>query len=381
MKTVYLDQAAGSFPKAPGVSAAVAGLLEHGGGNINRSSYALSTGTGLQVMAVREELAAFFGCSACEELIFTPGATQSVNLVLRGLLRPGDHLIISGMEHNAVYRTAHALTGAGIALSVAPCDGTGALDLDALDRLFRPETRLVMLTHASNVCGTILDIPGAARLCRRRGVPLAVDAAQSAGHIPVRLDELGADAVCFPGHKGLLGPQGIGGAALSPRLARAMTPLITGGTGSSSDSPEMPAELPDRFEAGTGNLPGILGLGAALSYLRSAGLERLRAHEVALTGRFLSALRGCPHIRVPGPPRPEDRVGVISVDFLRRDNAEAAADLEERYGILTRCGLHCAPLAHRTLGTFPRGTVRFSLGPFTAPEAVDAAAQAVLALA
>ena len=369
MKTVYLDQAAGSFPKAPGVSAAVAGLLEHGGGNINRSSYALSTGTGLQVMAVREELAAFFGCSACEELIFTPGATQSVNLILRGLLRPGDHLIISGMEHNAVYRTAHALTGAGIALSVAPCDGTGALDLDALDRLFRPETRLVMLTLR-------IELRRARAVKRRRH-----HAAQSAGHIPVRLDELGADAVCFPGHKGLLGPQGIGGAALSPRLARAMTPLITGGTGSSSDSPEMPAELPDRFEAGTGNLPGILGLGAALSYLRSAGLDRLRAHEVALTGRFLSALRGCPHIRVPGPPRPEDRVGVISVDFLRRDNAEAAADLEERYGILTRCGLHCAPLAHRTLGTFPRGTVRFSLGPFTTPEEVDAAAQAVLALA
>ena len=216
MDAIYLDNAATFFPKAPGVGEAMCRYVERLGRNVGRGSYAPAMEAAAGVLAVREKLAALVNAPDPRHVIFTPGATQSVNLVLRGLLRPGDHLIISGMEHNAVYRTAHALTGAGIALSVAPCDGTGALDLDALDRLFRPETRLVMLTHASNVCGTILDIPGAARLCRRRGVPLAVDAAQSAGHIPVRLDELGADAVCFPGHKGLLGPQGIGGAALSP---------------------------------------------------------------------------------------------------------------------------------------------------------------------
>lgn len=381
MEMIYLDQAAGSFPKAPGVASAVCDCLEHGSSNINRSSHILSIRSELQVMAVREALADLFGCAGCEWIFFTPGATQSINLILRGSLRPGDHVIISGMEHNAVFRTVVDLEKRGVSFSVVPCDCAGRLDLSAARSLFRPETRLVMMTHASNVSGTILDLPAMGELCQAQGVSFAVDAAQTAGHIPVSLGTLRADAICFAGHKGLMGPQGIGGIALSPGFARQLSPLITGGTGSASDSPEMPDTLPDRFEAGTSNLPGILGLGAALSFVRSVGLDALRSHEIALTARFLNALNGCPHIRLPGPKRAEDRVGVISVDFLRRDNGEVAAALEQNYGILTRCGLHCAPLAHHSLETFPQGTVRFSLGWFTSEEDISAAAAAVLALA
>ena len=381
MEMIYLDQAAGSFPKAPGVASAVCDCLEHGSSNINRSSHILSIRSELQVMAVREALADLFGCAGCEWILFTPGATQSINLILRGSLRPGDHVIISGMEHNAVFRTVVDLEKRGVSFSVVPCDCAGRLDLSAARSLFRPETRLVMMTHASNVSGTILDLPAMGELCQAQGVSFAVDAAQTAGHIPVSLGTLRADAICFAGHKGLMGPQGIGGIALSPGFARQLSPLITGGTGSASDSPEMPDTLPDRFEAGTLNLPGIAGLRAGLLWLRETGMERVLAHELELTGRFLAGLnaldpersRFCP----VGRPDLTGRVGVVSVRTGPADPARVAALLDEDYGIVTRVGLHCAPAAHRTLGTLPAGTVRFSFGWQNTPEEVDRALAAL----
>lgn len=380
MNTVYLDHAAGSFPKAPGVAEAMAEAILHGGGNINRSTYGLSTDTALQVMEVRESLAEFFGCGKIEHVIFTPGATYSINAVLRGVLRRGDHLIISAMEHNAVWRTAKALAEEGVAFSMAECDGEGFIKPDKLAELFCPETRLVMIAHASNVNGVLQDIPTISKLCKSHGVMLALDVSQSAGHVPIDMGAMGVDAICFPGHKGLGGPQGIGGLLISERMAEAIRPSITGGTGSRSASEKMPEEYPDRLEPGTPNLPGIFGLGAALRHLNETALDARREKEIALTKRFLEGLSDCTGIRVTGPWA-EKRVGVISVDFLGVDNADAAARLEEEYGILTRCGLHCAPLAHKSLGTYPQGSVRFSLGCSSTESDVDAAVAAVKEIA
>lgn len=380
MSTIYLDNAAGSFPKAPGLGQSMADFIETGGGNISRSSYRLSTGAASGVLALREALGALFGCPD-SHIIFTSGVTQSLNMVMKGVLKPGDHLIVSAMEHNAVLRPAAQLAQQGVSVSVAPCDGEGNLLLEEFRRLLRPETRMAVISHASNVSGTILDPAAAGLLCRERGIFLAVDAAQTAGLLAVDLNTLHADAVCFAGHKGLLGPQGIGGIALTKTLSEAMTPLLAGGTGSFSSSDQMPDQLPDRFEAGTLNLPGIIGLGHALAFLNASGIAALRAREIALTERLLRAIAGHPRLRIPGPACAERRMGIVSVDFPARDNGEIAYLLERDYGILVRCGLHCAPLAHKALNTFPQGTVRFSVGWATTERDVDAAASAILSLA
>lgn len=376
MEYIYLDQAAGSFPKAPGVGAAMAAAIDGCGGNINRSTYKLSTDTALRVMDVRDALADFFGCEAGEHLIFTPGATYSINAVMRGLLKKGDHLIISGMEHNAVWRTAKELEARGISLSTAPCSREGFIDLSAFEALFCGQTKLVMLAHASNVNGAIQDVSAISGICKRHGVMLALDASQTAGHIPLKLKELGADAICFPGHKGLGGPQGIGGIALSEQMAGSLKACITGGTGSRSSSEKMPEEYPDHLEPGTPNLPGILGLGAALEHIKATGLDTRREKEISLTARMLEGLKSCRGVYVPGPEA-EGRVGVVSVDFTDHDNGEMAARLEQEFGILTRCGLHCAPLAHKSLGTYPQGTVRFSFGWTNSEQDVDTALEAI----
>lgn len=382
MKQIYLDNGATSFPKAPGVGQAMKDYIEKVGVNVNRSSYRATAEAALSTLTVRETLCDLFGGSSDPSYaIFTGGVTMSLNMIMRGVLRPGDHLIISAMEHNAVARPATQLAAAGIGVSVAPCDETGVLLLDEFEKLFTPQTRLVVMQYASNVSGTIQPVAQIGAICHRHGVLFAVDSAQAAGHFPINMQKLQIDALCFTGHKGLLGPSGIGGFIITEAMNKALTPLIAGGTGSMSASLEMPTTLPDRYEAGTANLPGIMGLGAALNYLTQVGTDALHKRETALTRRFLEGLCGNPHIRVPGPADADGRVGVISVDFLRQDNAEVAFRLEEQYGILTRCGLHCAPLAHKTLGTYPEGTVRFSIGYTTTEEEVDTAVRAIHDLA
>ena len=382
MRQIYLDNGATSFPKAPGVGQAMKDYIEKVGVNINRSSYRATAQAAMSALTVRENLCRLFGFDGdCSHAIFTSGITMSLNMVMKGLLRPGDHLIISGMEHNAVARPATQLQAAGVELSIAPCNREGLIDLAKLKTLFQRNTRLVVVQFASNVSGTIQPIGEIGQICRRHGVLFAVDAAQAAGHFAFNMNDLGVDAMCFTGHKGMLGPSGIGGFVLNDAMNKRLTPLIAGGTGSLSASLMMPETLPDRYESGTPNLPGIMGLGVALNYLFETGLSALHQREMALTGRFLEGLRGDANIVVPGPKSPKDRVGVISVDFKNKDNAEVAFQLEQQYGILTRCGLHCAPLAHKSLGTFPEGTVRFSVGYATTDEEVDTAIQAIHALA
>lgn len=375
---IYLDNAATSFPKAPGVSERMRYYLDCVGASVNRGVYAPAQEAELETLGLREKLCAFFHHPEPVRVLLTAGATAALNLAIKGSLRPGSRVLVSAMEHNAVMRP---LVQLGADFTRVPCDATGRLDLDALERALRERPEMLILNHASNVSGTVQDAKMVGKLCKQYDVPFVLDAAQSAGHVPVDFAEFSLSALAVPAHKGLLGPQGIGALLVTQAFAAQLSPLIAGGTGSMSDSEELPPYLPDRFESGTPNLPGIYGWSASMDYVNKIGLSSLRAHELALTKRFLDGLRRLPHLRLAGTWEPDARVGVISVDFLAMDNAEAADRLEREFGILTRCGLHCAPSAHKTLGTFPQGTVRFSLGYRTTPEDVDAALAALSALA
>ena len=381
MRQVYLDNAATALPKAPGVGAAMADYVETVGCSIGRGGYRLACDAAGGVLAVREKLCALVNGPGPRNVCFTPGATYGLNFLLHGLLRPGDRVLTSPMEHNAVLRPLEQLRARGAAVEYLPCTERGELVLDGLEERLAGNVRAVVLTHASNVSGTLFPIERVGALCRERGVFFLVDAAQTLGTEPVDMAAMGIDGLAFPGHKGLLGPQGIGGLVVTDALALELEPLVSGGTGSLSESLSMPPFLPDRLEAGTLNLPGIFGLGAALDYLAEQG-EALRAREKKLSRHLWYRMKELEEdgLRVLGTDDPHGRTGVVSVDFLRADNGEMAFRLEQEYGVLTRVGLHCAPMAHRALGTFPRGAVRFSVGAFTTFADIDYAAGAVEAM-
>ncbi len=381
MSDIYLDNAATSFPKPPAVTQAMLRYMTGVGASVNRGVYASAQDAGMTALLLREELCRLFGHSDPAHCVLTPGNTMGLNMILRGWLRPGDHCLVSSMEHNAVMRPLRDLEAAGVSFDRVPCNGEGYLDPEDVRRRIRPNTRLVLLAHGSNVSGAVQDAPAVGRICRECGIPFALDGAQTAGHREIDFEGWGLSALSVPGHKGLMGPSGMGALLLSPEFARNLTPIITGGTGSASDLETQPPYMPDRFESGTPNLPGIYGFQAAAAFIAQTGTAALREHEALLTARMLAQLRDVPGIRLAGPWERLDRAGVISVDFRTADNALAAARLEQEYGILTRCGLHCAPSAHRTLGTFPHGTVRFSPGWFTTAEEIDAAARAVAEIA
>lgn len=377
---VYLDNAATSYPKAPGVASAMADYVEKVGATINRSSYASAQEAGLVTLSLRERLCRLFNHPDPTHAVLTPGATAGLNMVIKGLLRPGDHCLVSSMEHNAVMRPLVQLEREGVAFERIPCDAQGRLRLEALPGMIKLNTRLVVMAHGSNVCGTVQDAGAVGKICRERGVPFALDAAQTAGHIEVDFERFGLSALVVPGHKGLLGPQGIGALLLDADFARRLTPLVAGGTGSASDSEELPDWMPDRFESGTPNMPGVYGWEAALGWLENTGIETLENHEKTLSKRFLEGIYGLKNVKLYGATVPEGRTGVFSVGFLNCDNAEAAWRLEREFGILTRCGLHCAPSAHKTLGSFPEGSVRFSTGWANTEADIDAALSAIAAI-
>lgn len=412
-KRIYLDQASTSSPKAPGVARVMSDFLESGGYNISRGHYQGAEAAGLAVLDARKAVARFFHFPAYRRVVFTNNITHSLNLVLKGFLRPGDRVICSSMEHNAMMRPLRQLEKIGVIVEEIPNDAQGRWPLEAVQEALKKPARALAMTAASNVCGTVLPFREVAKLCHEAGTAFILDTAQVAGTLPLDAAELGCDALCFTGHKGLLGPQGIGGVLFSELMAEECSPLISGGTGSFSDSEELPPLLPDRFEAGTQNLPGILGLGAALAYLeglnaeaqaegspateavpgtRSAfeqaqkGLWKIAAAELALCRRFLEGAEALSErlpLRILGLPssscqlEKEERVAVVSLDFPEHDNARVAWLLDQNYGIMTRTGLHCAPQAHKTLGSFPRGSVRFSFGGTNTSEEVDAALAAL----
>lgn len=380
MHTVYLDNAATSFPKPPTVGARMREYVDEVGASVNRGSYQAAQQAELVTLRLRQRLCALFRFADPAHVILTPGNTWGLNMLLLGALRRGDHVLVSAMEHNAVMRPLTQLAKHGVAFDRIPCDAEGRLQADRIETMLRPNTRLVLLAHASNVSGTVQDAAAVGEICAARGIAFALDAAQTAGHIPLDFTALHLSALSVPAHKGLMGPQGIGALLLRPDFAETIEPLVSGGTGSVSDSEDIPFYLPDRFEPGTPNLPGIYGWEAALEYLESVTVEAVAAHDRALSERLLAGLRDMPSVVLVGLYTAEGRVGVFSLDFPGKDNAEIAARLEEEFGILTRCGLHCAPSAHRTLGTFPRGTVRLSLGWFNTEADIDRALRAIKAV-
>ena len=373
MELLYFDNAATSFPKAPGVSDAMKFFLDEQCTNIGRGSYERAQEAGLAVIETREMIRALFDCEDAKHVIFTGGMTAALNTVIKGFVRRGDMVLVSSFEHNSVIRP---LVQIGAEIVRIPSTSDGVSDLSQLPGDMS-SFRLCIHTLASNVSGMIQPIAALSERLHLFGVPFCVDAAQAAGHLSFSMQKLGADALCMPAHKGLLGPQGLGILCLTSEFADRLDPLISGGTGSVSDSDRIPHFYPDRLEAGTLNLPGIIGLKAALD---RADFQRSRRHELMMMRAFQDAIAEVSNIRILGSKDPDRRVGVYSIDFLRRDNAEISYLLETEYGILTRCGLHCAPDAHRTLGTFPSGTVRFSFSPFTTPEQIEAAAEAIRAL-
>jgi cysteine desulfurase family protein len=377
MNGVYLDNAATSYPKAPGVSDAVKRCLDEVGGSVHRSGLGSLPAADELVWETREKLASLFNFPHAENVVFTMNVTQALNFLLKGLLRPGDHVLVSSLEHNAVMRPLVQLERQGVTYSRIWADREGHLSADLFRDQIKSSTRLVVVTHASNVCGTLLPVEEIGVLCEQYGLIFILDTAQTAGAVDIDFQKTKAHAIAFTGHKGLLGPQGIGGFVLRSELAERMEPLISGGTGSMSESEEVPPYLPDKFEAGTMNLPAVCGLHAALEYLEKTGLEAIRTKELALTQILLAGLAEIEGVRVVGPSSIQGRAAVISVDFPGRDNGEIAYRLEKDFGIVTRCGLHCSPAAHQTLGTFPKGTVRFSPGHFNTEEEMRAVLTAV----
>ena len=371
MEKIYFDNGSTSFPKAPGVGDAIRDIIEHGAYNINRGGYEGAYEVADMVLTTREQLCRLFHFSESRNVVFTPSITYSLNYVIKGLLKPGDHVIVSSMEHNGMMRPLVQMAHQGVTFDAAQADRDGVLDPQKVEDLIRPNTRAVMMLHASNLCGTRLPIQQVGEICARHGLIFVVDTAQTAGVFPIDMEKMHIDALCFTGHKGLRGPQGVGGMLLRDELCSQMTPLISGGTGSRSDSEEVPDFMPDRFESGTMNLPGIAGLHRALTYLEEYGIENIARQELAICQRFIDGALTLPDTRVVGKLDTQDRAAIVSLDFQKMDNAEVSFLLDNQYGVMTRCGLHCAPRAHKSLGTFPQGTVRFSFSHHNTLEEVD----------
>ena len=377
MDYIYLDNASTSFPKAPTVATAMSDYITNRGININRGSYSLAYDVEDIIYTTRQRLHTLFNGHDPSHVIFTQNVTMSLNMVIKGLLKAGDHVLVSSIEHNAVMRPLTQLLDKGITFDTIPCDSTGSIQIDSIEPLIRPNTVALIINHASNVCGTIQPLELIGPICKAHNLQFIVDAAQTAGVIPIDVKACHIDALCFTGHKGLLGPQGIGGIILTKEMAQTLIPLIAGGTGSFSHLETMPTHMPDAFESGTLNLPGIIGLNEGLSYIESQGMENIHNHELALTQAFLEGLQSIDGINIVGKQNIQDRTAVVSITIDSMDPASIAYELESTYHIMTRVGLHCAPRAHQTLGTYPKGTVRFSFGYANTLKDVEAALSAL----
>jgi cysteine desulfurase family protein len=357
-------------------------FLRDVGANPGRSGHRTAVEAGRIVYAAREAVCELVNAPDPLRVAFAANVTQALNMAMRGLLRPGDHVITSSMEHNSVMRPLRALEREGVALTVVRCSAEGFLNPADVEAAIRPNTRMIVLNHASNVAGTLLPVREAGRIARERGLLLLVDAAQTAGAYPIDVQADGIDLLAFTGHKSLLGPMGTGGLVVGPRVdVSRMEPLIRGGTGSRSEREEQPDFLPDMLESGTPNAVGIAGLEAGIRWVLARGVDAIRAHERALAQRAIDGLRAIPGVTVYGPLDAARQTATVSFNIAGMEPSEVGLRLDEEHGVLCRVGLHCAPAAHRTLGTFPAGTVRFGMGVFNTTEEVDAAVAAVESLA
>lgn len=363
---VYLDNAATSFPKAPGLGQVISTYIEEDCVNINRTDSPLAMKSFDFLMDLREKLCSLFNYPHPECVIFRSGLTESMNWIIKGLLEQGDHVVVTSLEHNAVMRP---LVQQKISFSRIPCNVYGYCSAEEAEKLIRPETRAMIINAASNVFGTVQDLKALSQVAKRHNLLFIVDTAQSCPHVKTDMMDLGAAAVCFAGHKGLLGPQGTGGFIIRKDLAPRLVPLIAGGTGSRSDSEEIPDMLPDRFSPGTENLPGLRGLAHSVEYVLN-NLENLEETTRENTRYLYEKLSQIEGIRIVGPGPDMSRTPAISIVSDRADIAALSAVLAEN-GVETRVGMHCAPAAHKAMGTFPGGTLRLSAGPFTSKDEID----------
>jgi cysteine desulfurase/selenocysteine lyase len=378
---IYFDNAATSWPKPPGVAQAMVHFLDEIGANPGRAAHRPALESGRIVYEARESVCELFGAPDPLHLVWAKNVTEALNLALQGLLRPGDHIVTSSMEHNSMMRPLRALEP-GVEVTVVPCSRQGVLDPADVTAALRPNTRLVALNHASNVVGTVLPVAEVGAICRRHGLLLLVDAAQTGGAYPLDVQADQIDLLGFTGHKSLGGPMGTGGLYLGERVDEAqMRPLIRGGTGSRSEHEVQPDFLPDMCESGTPNVVGLAGLLAGVRWVLERGVDEIRAHEVALARALIDGLRSISGVTVYGPLDAERQTATISFNVDSLSPSEVGLRLDDEYGIACRVGLHCAPSAHRTIGTFPGGTVRFGLSAFSTIQEVDQALDAVARLA
>jgi len=375
---IYLDNAATTFPKPEQVYRAVDRTLREIGTGPGRGGYARGIEATRLVFEARETLARFFGIADSARLVFTHSATESLNLAIGGLLRPGDHVVTTSMEHNSLVRPLYRAAQMGIEVTWVQGDRSGLVDSRWIGAAIRPNTRLVALSHCSNVTGTIQPIEEIASLARKSGALVLLDAAQSAGGFRIDVHEMMIDLLAAPGHKGLFGPQGTGLLYIADGVK--LVPLLVGGTGGQSAGPDQPFATPERFESGTPNTPGIAGLKAGVEFLLEADLTALRRKEIELIKSLLEGLRCIPGVTIHGPHTAEERCGLVSFTVAGFDPSRVGFHLDRDYAICVRVGLHCAFSAHKTIGTYPEGTVRVSPGYFNSNEDIEAFLKALRAI-
>jgi cysteine desulfurase family protein len=372
-----MDNGATTFPKAPGVAEAISNYINNIGSSINRGSYDNSLLAERIVYETRELLAELFNHDDPSDVVFTKNITESINVVLKGFLKEGDHVIVSSIEHNAVMRPLVKLEERGVTFTRVSFDENETFSESVIKNAIRENTKLIIINHGSNVSGSIQNIAAIGKIAKEHNIKYLIDAAQTAGIIDIDMKKIGADAIAFTGHKSLLGPQGIGGFVISKDFSSQIDTFIEGGTGSASESEYQPSYMPDKFESGTPNVVGIYGLNASLKYIKKIGIENIYKHEMSVTKRFLDGISNFNGLNVIGNPDLNKRTPVVSIDFTNYDNAEIAFALSSEFGIITRVGMHCAPSAHKTYNTFPQGTVRFSFSYATTVEDIDYALNAI----
>ncbi|MBU3110501.1 aminotransferase class V-fold PLP-dependent enzyme [Clostridium lacusfryxellense] len=362
---VYLDNASTTFPKPPEVYSSIMNYMMNIGTNPGRGVSTASLSGNRVILNCRYALMDFFHFDKVENIIFTPNVTTSLNLLIKSSVQNGWHVITSSMDHNATLRPLNSLHEKGIIeLDIVPCSKEGLISIEDFKNTIKPNTKLVVLSHSSNIVGTIQPLEAIGKLCKSKGIYFIIDVAQTAGVLPIDFYKLNCSALAFTGHKGLLGPQGTGGFLIEDNFNKECSPFIEGGTGSLSSSVVQPDFLPDKFESGTLNSPGIAGLLEGINFINSNGLDSIRENEEYLCNKFIEGLLNIPSIIVYGPNDISKRTSTISVNSTKFDNSELGYILDNEYGITTRTGLHCAPLAHKTIGTYPSGTLRFGIGPF-----------------
>ncbi|MBF8984434.1 aminotransferase class V-fold PLP-dependent enzyme [Lutibacter sp. B2] len=372
---IYLDNAATSFPKPENVYRVMDDCMRNYCANPGRAGHKMALDAGRGIHKTRELICKLFNIDNPMQIVFTSNATDSLNLAIKGSLKPGDHVITTSMEHNSMIRPIKELEKIGVRNTIVMCDQQGKLDVNKIRKAIRRNTKMIAMTHASNVTGTIMPIEEVGKIAKERRLIFLVDAAQSAGVYKIDVEQMGIDLLAVPGHKGLMGPQGTGILYIAEGLK--LRQLKEGGTGSKSELLTQPDIIPDRYESGTPNTPGIIGLGAGIEFVLNEGIEKIQKHEKELTAYMLEELKKIDEIKIYGPQNEEEQASVISINIIGEDSSEISYILDKEFDIGVRSGLHCAPLAHQTGGTLEPGTVRFSLGYFNTKEDVEKAIQAL----